>query len=89
MSATLGADNRRESEKSVWVLTHQPNHFILFCKQQGVGGGIVSCFLFLLLFVVFWVFWLHRVFIAAHRLSCPTTFMESQEEKACPRSTWE
>lgn len=90
MSATLGEDNRRESEKSAWVLTHQPNHFILLCKQQGVGGGIFSCFLLLLLlFAVFGVFRLHRVFIAAHGLSCPTTFMESQEEKACPRSTWE
>lgn len=41
---TLGADNRRESEKSAWVSTLQPSHFILFCKQQGVGGGILSCF---------------------------------------------
>ena len=84
-------DNRRESEKSAWLSTDQPNHFILFSKQQGVGGGIFFLFFFflLLLFVVFWFFWLHRILTAACRLSCPTPFMESQEEKACPRSTWD
>ena len=69
MSATLGEDNRRESEKSAWVLTHQPNHFILLCKQQGVGGGIFSFFFFFVVVVVVCCVW---GFSAAQGFHCST-----------------